>query len=585
MAFTTQEQEIIKAGVRTGKSKEEISNALTRLRTGLGPVQKKTPVEQGGVLQDLSSGVSGVQGAIGRGLSTQEEAKQQVASGEIGPGAATLKIIGGGLRAGAESIGEGVLSVGKALLPQGVQSKIGEGATSFATSVAESEPVRKLVEKYQALSPEKKAIVDGTLGVAEGLTTMFGVGPAIKAFKTGISPVVSRAGSLFKKTVNTVDDVINEADNTLKSLLPKKVSPTTGEVISTNVPEINSKLDELISQGKTQEARQLAEETASQLTVREKYAGIRPDVKKRIEGKPDLMREYFDVAHTRNNIDTVPSAFEYGGDQARKAKEVLEEKLSETGGDIGNVRRKLGTVQAPRQSISDINQAFRDELGKLNLEIKAGQVVQKAGTQERLLSPGDLKALNDFYKELKITNQNPSLTNLIDVRTNFDGKIQFGKSQREVSNSVDPLARRMRSIIAQKAEGIVGKNAAKDIKRYSDFMDAYNDLKSYTDRNAGGEYLLRLVLSGRGGEARQIIQTIKEYTGIDLMDHATMMQIATEVIGNDAQKNLFRQEVTKAGLDVSRLLRGDPSGVVGTLFEKTMDRIMNPEKIFLEAAQ
>ena len=116
-------------------------------------------------------------------------------------------------------------------------------------------------------------------------------------------------------------------------------------------------------------------------------------------------------------------------------------------------------------------------------------------------------------------------------------------------------------------------------------MDAFNDITSYTDRKAGGEYLLRLVLSGRGGEARQIVQTIKEYTGIDLMDHATMMQIANELVGNSAQKNLFRQEVTKAGLDVASLLRGDVTGAAATLYTKIMDRIIDPEKTFLKAAR
>lgn len=116
-------------------------------------------------------------------------------------------------------------------------------------------------------------------------------------------------------------------------------------------------------------------------------------------------------------------------------------------------------------------------------------------------------------------------------------------------------------------------------------MDAYNDIHSYTDRKAGGEYLLRLVLSGRGGEARQLVQTVKEYTGIDLLDHATMMEVTNEMFGNSAQKNLFRQEATKAGLDVARLLGGDPSGAMGTLFEKGVDRFLDKERILMEASQ
>jgi hypothetical protein len=297
------------------------------------------------------------------------------------------------------------------------------------------------------------------------------------------------------------------------------------------------------------------------------------------------MREYIDVVNTRNVRDTVPTVQEYGGSYVGKAADAMQGKLTETGSAIGKTRTKLATYQAPIDDVTRIESSFADQLSKLNLELKGGIVQQKPGTISRVSASGDVKVLQDLYQGLVTFKQSPTLTNLIDLRSSFDSKINFAKRSSEVSNSVDPLSRQVRKDIADTAAKIVGKENAADLKRYSDFMDAYNDIHSFTERAAGSEYLLRLVLSGRGGEARQLIQTVKEYTGIDLMDHATMMQVTLEMLGNSAQKNLFRQEATKAGLDVARLLGGDPSGAAATLFDKTMDRVLNPEKILKEAAR
>ena len=78
---------------------------------------------------------------------------------------------------------------------------------------------------------------------------------------------------------------------------------------------------------------------------------------------------------------------------------------------------------------------------------------------------------------------------------------------------------------------------------------------------------------------------IKDRTGIDLMDDAVMSSIATDLIGNSRQKGLFRQEITKAGLDTSALLRGDTSGAISLMFNFLKKSLVNEEKQFLKAAR
>lgn len=358
-----------------------------------------------------------------------------------------------------------------------------------------------------------------------------------------------KAASLFSRPANSVEDAIVQAD------------------IST-----------------TRAAREGAEAAAPEVSIREKWIGISPDIKARIAGKQDKLQEYFDVAHTRNNSDLAPTPYEYGAKQAQKAVDQMETLLNESGGKIGTTRQKLGTYQANIDQVARIEDSFLTQLGRLNLEIRNGAVRPKAGTITKT-SAGDIKVLDGLYRDLLTVKQSPSLTNLIEYRTALDSRVNFAKRSSEASNEIDPFARQVRKDIATVGAEVVGKSEAAELERFSNFMEAYSDLKSYTDRSAGGEYLLRLVLSGRGGEARQIIQTIKEYTGIDLMDDATMMTIATDVVGNSRQQNLFRQDMTKAGIDVASILKGNPTGAFSLLWDVVSKRLVDAEKTFLEAAQ
>ena len=266
----------------------------------------------------------------------------------------------------------------------------------------------------------------------------------------------------------------------------------------------------------------------------------------------------------------------------------MESVLNETGGEIGQFRRKIGTYEAGIDQVANVEKSFTDQLAKLNLEIKKGTVRQKAGTVTRVNSPNEIKVLNDLFSELQIVKENPNLEKLIDLRMLFDNKINFAKSAREVSNSLDPLSRTVRKQIADTSAGIVGKSEASRLAKYSQFIEAYNNLKSFTDRKAGAEFLLKQVLSERGGVPREVIQTIKEFTGIDLMDDAVMASIATDLIGNSRQKGLFRQELTKAGLDAAAAATGDMSGAINLMFKLSKSgfgKLLNVEKQFLKAAK
>ena len=366
-----------------------------------------------------------------------------------------------------------------------------------------------------------------------------------------------------------MEDVIKQAEETLK---PAEIK---------NVEDVIKQAEETL---KPAEIKAKAEQISAQPSIKEKWAGISPDIKNRISGKQEKLKEYFDVSHARNNFDTLPTPLEHGAKSVNDALSKMETKLNETGSVIGEFRKKIGTYEANIDNVAKVENTFTNQLNKLNLEIKNGQVKQTAGTVSRVSGKGDIGVLNDLYQELLTVKQNPNLEKLMDLRNLFDKKISFEKTAREVSSSIDPVSRNVRKSIADVGANIVGKSQAGKLKQYSEFIDAFENLKSYTDRKAGAEFLLKTVLSERGGVPREVIQTIKQHTGIDLMDDAVMAQIATDLIGNSRQKGLFRQEITKAGLDAASILQGKTSGAIDLMF-KLGGKILNKEKQFLKAAK
>jgi hypothetical protein len=508
----------------------------------------------GGDIKETFQGIKGaVTGAFG-------DVKEAFSHGDDQTFGESLFQAGGAIAGGASDvIGEGVKGAVKVALTQKKEDELKGAIGNIGSKVAESEKLQQLIAGYERLqeeNPRAARNLEAALGFGElGLDVGTGA-VGTKALTPVAKATVRKAKSLFPKgkVFKSADEVIEEAAKTLDD----SVAGT----------------------------REAAEAGAARLTIREKAVDLSPDVKKRLQkAGPVKTQEYFDIAHARNLDDTLPTPYEFAGDRVRSTVDTIEAQLQDTGSAIGKARAKYATLHAGVDSLKVIEDTFIGSLGKLNLKLQGGRVIQIPGKVTRVSGKNDIKVLNDIYSELKKVKQSPTLENIIDFRGVVDGKINFGKRAGEVSNSVDPLSRTVRKQVAASAARIVGKGEAKNLTRYSEVIDALSDIKGFTDRRAGAEYLLKLTLSGRGKESRKIIETIKQLTGVDLMDDATLMTLATDLIGNASQKNLFRQEIGKAGLDAARILSGDSSGLLSLFTRKAKDTLLDPEKIILKASK
>lgn len=500
------------------------------------------------------------------------------------------------------------------LAKAGVQTAFGNKEAAKQTIKETGERVNRAVDL--PFVGETKAVQKPSDVIGTGLdigTTIFGGGIGAGAVKGGFKGAVKTATKeAIKYGVPTafasgVSKELQEEDPTLSGAFKKglagaagafAVAPiiagagsATGKLFGRSVKKANSaeelieNASKILDEPSSKTILGRAQVEAPKVTIREKWAGISPDIKKRIQGKQDKLQTYFDVAHARNLDDTLPTPLEHAADNVMKAEREMDRVLRDTGSDIGRFRQKIGGLKINQETVNSAVDLFDDELSKLDLRVDArGVIKQRAGTQVAL-SDTEVRTLQLLRDNLRKLKANPTVMEVIKSRMIFDDRINFAKSSREASSVIDPISRTMRSKLAEINRNTIGKTESAKLKEFETIIDGLKELRSYSQRRAGAEFLLKRVLSERGGAPRELIALLKKYTGVDLMDDATMASIATDLIGNSRQKGLFRQEIEKAGLDVAALLRGDAKGILNTFLNMAKDQVVDPERAYLEAAK
>lgn len=594
MALSQEEKEIVRRLKREGKTNTEIAGFIGGERTGrpssIGldssePQEQSFLQEAGGDLQEMREGFGE---DVARRRENVAETREATAAGEQTRAEGAFQNIGQVVGTAGDALMRGVTGIGKVLVGQDTEDRVSDAARPVLESIAQSETVQEAQQKWQTFSeknPRAARNVSALFNVGEvaaeaggaGLVSR-GVRAGGRAAREGVESAAGKISSVFPegRTFNSIDEAMGHADEVVNSR--RALDTDTQRTTDAN--------------GEFSEARRQAEEELPELNFQERWVDLDPAVKKRLQSihsrDANKVQNYIDITKTANASDEAIPVMQYAGNQVRRAEKELGDILSDTGSEIGEARRKFADVEAPITQIENIENTFRNQLDDLNLEIRNGQVTQKSGTVTKVGSQNDVSVVNGLYQDLLATKQAPKLQNLIDLRNAFDKRINFSKSAQEVSNSVDPLSRSVRQEIADSMNNVVGKENASQVERYADVINAQQTLQDFTSRRAGAEYLVRLVTSGRGGEARKIMDTVRDITGIDLMDDAQLLSVMNSRFANDAQQTLFRQQIKNAGIDlvedVTGAARGDMSGIV-RLLQRGVDKTIDEEQVILDAAR
>ena len=558
------------------------------------------PTEEVGRLKetglDILETVTGAGERIGERVEGVGEIFKKTAAGEFNPLTTGIATIGEVAGAFGDVTGELFKGAGKVLMSEEVEESTKETFTKLMEDTGASDFLARGMEGWNELKekyPQTAEAVEGGLNIFQAYLDIVTGGVATKAAREVVETGVETGVGAVTRGLRTTEDIFRPKQ---VKLLDKTVEqPKSVEALMKQTDEIISKDPDLGRSREfaeaTEQVRRAVEEKAPTISRAEAHAGVRKDIKAQISGKQDLLKSYFNTVKASNDSLSVNTINDVNHAVVKKVRDGVREVLDDIGSSIGQTRRKLSTVKAPLNKIDNVFNTLDKELSKLNLELNdVGEIVIKKGRVSPI-KKSELPIYNEIFEDLRRIKQSPTVESIIDNRVALDSKINFSKRAGDVSGNIDPLARKIRGELAKINAETVGKSQAKNIKEYSKAKTALKELDSVIDKKAGSEYLLRVLLSGRGREARDLVSLLKKLTGVDLMDHAVMTQLAVELIGNDATKNLFRQEVGRASSDAIsnafNVATGGKAAAAGYLFEKGKNMLRTQERLerqFLRSA-
>lgn len=388
--------------IESGQMNNELKNAGIML-----PTAKK----EGGIIatikdipSDIKEAFTGATQSVTRGLETADKTVQQVASGEISPVAGTLKTIGGGFRAGADVVGQAVVGTGKLFTSPKTEESIARGLETGVQSIIQTQPVQTLIQKYESLTPEQKAIVDGTLGVTEGLTTLFGAGPAASTARRGISTSLDVAADVATRGANLAGDVVTRAGQLVEptvDLARRGTQAVTDVARSTGVQRIPQRVATNI------EARRATEQAIKELPTETAKKAVRDgidigDVREieNIKTNVDktLARQLLDTAKQVDSGNRAIDPIEIVGKPIVEKIKQVDIQANKIGQKLGEVAKNLGVVTKP-ELVDAVFNRLKSVPGLQGLKLKNGSLDFSDSTIRSAFTQADRKAIQQAFIE------------------------------------------------------------------------------------------------------------------------------------------------------------------------------------------
>jgi hypothetical protein len=521
--------DLTKFGRPAFKQEEPESTPLKRLGSQIGDLP-----------QDIQKTGQNIKESFNRGMDRVDQAQDRTISGEQSLASGTFQTLGAGASTGAAIIGD--LFIGAASLittpeeEEAVQRKLMEGVQAIGkTDIGGG--IEELAEQYNAFkesNPTVAANLEASLGFAEAILEVTGAGAGLKATKRAVNATGDAVESGVKQVGMALEDITPDFQDLVQDLSPKQI-------------------------------------TESGLSKKEILAGIRPDIKKSIEGQEAGIQEYFDVTRKRLEDETAITPTGLLAEKAEGAFKQVEKQLTETGSSIGGKRDKLGSTKASNDQTKGLVDALDTELKAMGLTTtKSGGVVKGKGIVD--VSDAEMKLIQELKTDLQKVRGDAKVATIQKAINKFRNRVNFGKSAQEVSGVMDGLLKKISSKASDINKTLLGKEAAGQYAKYGELIEFLKDTKNI---RKNPQVILRRILSSDSSKGLQFAETIKELTGVDLIKESRFAKLAVDTFGevNPELGTRFRQQLTDSGVAAGSILSkaGGKAGAIGTVLELVRD--------------
>lgn len=417
-----------------------------------------------------------------------------------------------------------------------------QGATGYDINEAVSKGTQKLVQKGMETETAQKAmqgwakLKETDPEAAMALSTVLDIGDiASNAIGLGAEKAGLQAGkNAVKSGITKTGEAIYKAGEKGAEGLSK-----VGEKISTS--GIISPIDESI-QGALKETNL------------------------------DKFNRYVEQATkaAKDNHEITP--LEMAGQEATNAVKTMSSKLKEIGTAksdfVKNVAdTKVGNIV--KDSIYEFKGLVNDRLGTTFTKEGFGNV---KGRLSVISDKADKTLLEDVFVKLKEAHKANNFKAVDDAIDYIQGMV----SKRKAMGAV-PVNTKVEGIIKKTVGGLNEKLKQLGGTDYQNLNSQYHNIKSVTDKlnnllgkegdRAGS--LMKRVFSPSDAGTKKLFAKVKEITGHDLVNEATLAKFVMESIGDSRQANLLEQAIKGVDSLKSR-------NIVNSLVNAGINKIKNP---------
>ena len=538
MAFTQQDIAALKQSKAEGKTKEQALAALSQSRAQAPATTQ--PTDPNSARSDLATGFQGAKDAFSAGLDRQDavDARPSLlgrlggsfANGLRTSGEALANIGSGALR--ALPGGTTVANVAEKAVGGGVsalsETKLGQGTANLAQSAFNALP-----EGGQRAVGDVGNVLLGGAAIAGTLTA------------PGVANTITKTG--FK----TVDNVF--------SSIPKPVfnlkAPRVGELINkyrAQLSDIDPRYETVLKQ----------------------------------QQDPQKVMAYFDQAEKAAADTSLPMATKLASDEAVKAFKAIDSAASEAGKLKSELLDSIATTKISGNiaggAIDNVKSTISQRYGinidsegsisqvpgrMMSVDAKSQKLISEyVGMLRQLGQSPSARQLDDFVdasQRMLYKQSSPNLLDVADEPVIAFLKQQTGEINTQLKKNVDDTLR-SQGKLTDNQPTFTSLN-----ETYGRLLDINNNLnKRLGVEGDKGASLMKSLFSPQTGEpTRRLFQEIKDATGIDLFEEATLAKFAMESSGDTRSMSLL-QEIDALAGDVSKINFMEPGSWLNAIREK-----------------
>lgn len=486
-------------------------------------------------------------------LSKRGDTLDSVLSSDRHPALKGLDIVGQGAGFVGDIIGEGVKS-GVGALPETIKEPVKQSSTwvlSTPVGKAGITAIQKGAEafnQFKAQNPEAGQALEDVFNIA----AIFPAAGGAKLAGTGVNAVANIAGTGVKKGI-------------------EGIVGGTKKVVGTGVNTLDNVLSPIEKGTETvfNPTRIIPKENLKNIPIENLTA--------QAEAKGAKLDNYVKISENAKVDYSKPTALVKAGDKGTEALNILQNRLtkqaqlkSEALGAVGNkVVPNIGSIR------KDLRDSLRERVG-VNLVVKDGklQIENATGRISKVaFDPADNKLMTDSYRLFRKLGDTPTVRQIDDAVDALQDLLYKRKSSVAVpiNSQVEGVLKTITGKLNSSVKKVAGEQYAKANAKYAYYIDTFDKLnKALGDEGVRGAQLMKQLFSPSGEAPRRLFKEIKDLTGVDLVEEATLAKYAMESVGDARQASLL-EEIIKNGSVT-------PSSFIKTAAKFIVDKTQNPVK-------